>query len=139
MVIKIYNKHFKFSDKKFLKYYVTTEKLGHFNAMFRIAALRALKWYRLADLAGDYDAAVAVRHILSEDLSCCLDFEDHYYEAYEWYEKAAEFGNINAAKNLVIMSWGDSRHFGGYCGIQYTPAFDWLKKVLEMEHENKNV
>ena len=36
-VTKLYNKHFKFSDEKFLGYYVTTEKLGHFNALFGIA------------------------------------------------------------------------------------------------------
>ena len=38
-VIKIYNNHFKFSDKRLVNcYYITTEKHGKFNALFGIAA-----------------------------------------------------------------------------------------------------
>ena len=145
LVTKIYNKHFKFTDKKFLKYYVTTEKLGHFNAMFGIAAklyktdkYRALKWYRMADLAGDYDAAVAVSYIITNDLSGA-DIDDHYYEAREWYKKAVEFGNINAAKNLMMMDLvGFQRGYGGYLP-DVKKSLYWLKKVLELEDEQKNV
>ena len=131
MVTKIYNKHFKFSDEKFLGYYVTTEKLGYFNAMFGIAAelyktdkYRALKWYRLADLAGDYDAALAVYHIITEDLSFEYDIIFNHFAARDWYEKAAEFGNLNAAKNLVMMYAPDKKE-----------TLYWLKKVLKMEAE----
>ncbi len=131
MVTKIYNKHFKFSDEKFLGYYVTTEKLGYFNAMFGIAAelyktdkYRALKWYRMADLAGDYDAALAVYHIVTEDLSFGYEIVFNHYAARDWYEKAAEFGNINAAKNLVMMYATDKKK-----------SLYWLNKVLEMAAE----
>lgn len=143
MITKIYNKHFKFTDKKILnKYYVTTEKLGHFNAMFGIAAelyktdkYRALKWYRLADLAGDYDAAMAVDHIITNDLSS-VDIYDHYFEAREWYKKAVEFGNINAAKNLMMMySEGFQRGYGGYLP-DVKKSLYWLNKVLESEGKN---
>ena len=131
MVTKIYNKHFKFSDEKFLGYYVTTEKLGHFNALFGIAAelyktdkYRALKWYRMADFAGDYDAALAVYHIFTEDLSyASYNITFSHFATRHWYEKAAEFGNINAAKNLVVMNTDKKK------------SLYWLNKVLEMEAE----
>lgn len=130
MITKIYNKHFKFSDEKFLGYYVTTEKLGYFNAMFGIAAelyktdkYRALKWYRMADFAGDYDAALAVYHIITEDLSFAYSIIGNHYAARDWYEKAAEFGNINAAKNLVMMHTDKKK------------SLYWLNKVLEPEAE----
>lgn len=145
MITNIYNKHFKFRDKKFLKYYLTTEKLGYFNAMFGIAAelyktdkVRALKWYKMAADAGDYDAAVAVSYIRENDLN------DHTYygdknSALEWYEKAAQFGNINAAKNLMIIHRdNDNRFFHTFLQEEKT-SFYWLKKILEMEGENKNV
>lgn len=143
LVTKIYNKHFKFSDEKFLGYYVTTEKLGHFNAMFGIATelyktdkYRALKWYKMAANAGDYDAAVAVSDI-SEELLYGADIWWEY-SAREWYEKAVEFGNVNAAKNLAIM---DSVHFRhGYSG--YLPnakkSLCWLKKVLKVEEKDED-
>lgn len=130
MVTNIYNKHFKFSDEKFLGYYVTTEKLGYFNAMFGIAAelykkdkYRALKWYRMADFAGDYDAALAVYHIVTEDLSFEYTIIWNHYAARDWYEKATEFGNINAAKNLVMMHTDKKK------------SLYWLNKVLELEAE----
>lgn len=146
MITKIYGEHFKFRDKKFLKYYVTTEKLGHFNAMFGIAAelyktdkYRALKWYKIAADAGDYDAAVAVCYIKENDLyeDTFVDW-DRYHSALEWYEKAAQFGNIPAAKNLAIMNLKgfDSRYGGNLPDVKNSLA--WLKKVLEMQ-EKKNV
>lgn len=116
MITKIYSKHFKFNNKKFLKFYVTTEKLGHFNTIFDIATelyktdkFRALKWFRMADLAGDYDAAITVHYIINNDLSSVYidDHYDHYSEACKWYKKAVEFGNINSAKNLLITNYLD--------------------------------
>ena len=146
MITKIYSKHFKFTDKKFLNFYITTEKLGHFNAMFGIAAqlyktdkIRALKWYKMAADAGDFDAAVAVFYIRKNDLdgddsdSC----RDNYYSALEWYKKAVKFGNINAAKNLLMME--SLEHWLS----EYLPETEsiicQLKKVLETEGGNKNV
>ena len=146
IITKIYSKHFKFTDKKFLNFYVTTEKLGHFNAMFGIAAqlyktdkIRALKWYKMATDVGDFDAAVAVFYIRKNDLdgydsdSC----RDNYYLALEWYKKAIEFGNINAAKNLLMME--SLEHWLS----EYLPETEsiicQLKKVLETEGGNKNV
>lgn len=148
MVTKIYNKHFKFSDEKFLKYYVTTEKLGHFNAMFGIAAelyktdkFRALKWYKMAADAGDYDAAIAVSELI-KDFSDTSGIEDNYYSACEWYKKAVEFGNIAAAKNLSIMTRdGFGSYYAGYLP-DVKKSLYWLKKVLELEaegEEQKNV
>lgn len=150
MITKIYNKHFKFRDKKFLKYYVTTEKLGHFNAMFGIAAelyktdrVRALKWYKMAADAGDYDAAVAVYYIKENDLyeDTFVD-SDRYHSALEWYEKAAHFGNISAAKNLAILNLkGFDSYYGGYLP-DVKNSLSWLKKVLKLEAErvgNKDV
>lgn len=139
-VTKIYNKYYKFTDKKVFKYYLTTEKLGQFNAMFGIAAklyetdrLRALKWYKMAADAGDYDAAVAMAYILRNDdvVPSCV-YSSHYHEALYWYERAAEFGNINAAKNLVIM------YRDGYNGHlpNREKSAEWLEKVLEMEGGN---
>ena len=146
MITKIYSKHFKFTDKKFLNFYITTEKLGHFNAMFGIATelyktdkFRAFKWFKLATDAGDFDAAVAVFYIKKNDLdgydsdSC----RDNYYFALEWYKKAVEFGNINAAKNLLMMEGLEHWLF------EYLPETEsiicQLKKVLETEGGNKNV
>ena len=95
MITKIYSKHFKFTDEKFLNFYVTTEKLGYFNAMFGIAAqlyqtdkIRALKWYKLAADAGDFDAAVAVFYIKKNDLDGgdSDSYRDNYYLALEWCE-----------------------------------------------------
>ena len=144
LVTKIYNKHFKFSDEKFLGYYVTTEKLGHFNAMFGIATelyktdkYRALKWYKMAANAGDYDAAIAVSYI-SEELLYSSDFWCENL-AREWYEKAVEFGNVNAAKNLAIMN---SAGFGRGVRGGYLPnvkkSLCWLKKVLKVEEKDED-
>ena len=144
LVTKIYNKHFKFSDEKFLGYYVTTEKLGHFNAMFGIATelyktdkYRALKWYKMSANAGDYDAAIAVSYI-SEELLYSSDFWSEN-SAREWYEKAVEFGNVNAAKNLAIM---DSAGFGRGVRGGYLPnvkkSLCWLKKVLKVEEKDED-
>ena len=142
-VTKIYNKYYKFTDKKVFKYYLTTEKLGQFNAMFGIAAklyekdrLCALKWYKMAADVGDYDAAVAMAYILSNDevVPSCV-YSSHYHEALYWYEQAAEFGNINAAKNLVMLYHdGYGSHLPNRDESMY-----WLEKVLEMEGGNKNV
>ena len=139
-VTKIYNKHFKFTDKKVFKYYLTTEKLGKFNAMFGIAAelyktdrYRALKWYKLAADSGDYDATVAMAYILTNDeVVPSSVYSGNYYEALKWYEYAAEFGNINAAKNLVMM-YRDG--YNGYLPNREKSA-EWLEKVLEMEGGN---
>ncbi len=148
-VTKIYNKYYKFTDKKVFKYYLTTEKLGQFNAMFGIAAklykedhsersyrLRALKWYKMAADAGDYDAAVAMTYILSNDeVVPSSVYSEHYHEALYWYERTAEFGNINAAKNLVMLYRDGYRsHLPNREKSMY-----WLEKVLEMEGGNKNV
>ena len=144
MVTKIYNKHFKFSDEKFLGYYVTTEKLGHFNALFGIATelyktdkYRALKWYKMAANAGDYDAAVAVSDI-SEELLYGADIWWEY-SAREWYEKAVEFGNVNAAKNLAIMDFAGfgRRGCGGYLP-NVEKSLCWLKKVLKVEEKDED-
>lgn len=145
LVTKIYNKHFKFSDEKFLKYYVTTEKLGHFNAMFGIATelyktdkYRALKWYKMAANAGDYDAAVAVSDIIEELLYGAADIWWEY-SAHKWYEKAVEFGNVNAAKNLAIMDFAGfgRRVCGGYLP-NVEKSLCWLKKVLKVEEKDEN-
>ena len=139
-VTKIYNKHYKFTDKKVFKYYLTTEKLGQFNAMFGIAAklyetdrLRALKWYKMAADAGDYDAAVAMAYILRNDgvVPNCV-YSSHYPEALYWYEQAAEFGNINAAKNLFMIY----RDGGRSTYSDRDKSMYWLEKVLEMEGGN---
>ena len=102
--------------------------------MFGIAAelyktdkYRDLKWYRLADFAGDYDAALAVYHIVTEDLSFEYNIIFNHFAARRWYEKAAEFGNINAAKNLVMMYAPDKKK-----------SLYWLNKVLEPEVGHKN-
>jgi TPR repeat protein len=79
----------------------------------------------MADFAGDYDAAFAVYHIITEDLSFEYNIIFNHYAARDWYEKAAEFGNINAAKNLVMMYAPDDKKKSLY----------WLNKVLEMEAE----
>lgn len=145
LVTKIYNKHFKFSDEKFLKYYVTMEKLGHFNAMFGIATelyktdkYRALKWYKMAANAGDYDAAVAVSDIIEELLYGAADIWWEY-SARKWYEKAVEFGNVNAAKNLAIMDFAGfgRRVCGGYLP-NVKKSLCWLKKVLKVEEKDEN-
>lgn len=144
MITKIYSKHFKFNNKKFLKYYVTTEKLGHFNTIFGIATelyktdkFSALKWFRMADLAGDYDAALAVHYIINNDLSSVY-IDDHYSETQKWYKRAVEFGNINAAKNLLMTNYLDrlKHRMGGYLPEAETSICQ-LKKVLEMEGEKK--
>lgn len=135
LVTKLYNKHFNFTDEKILKYYRTTEKVGKFNAMFGIAAelyktdkYRALKWYKLAEQAGDYDAAVAVHYISeNEILSKFPNISGKYYEAIKWYKKATEFGDINAIKNLVMI-----------CD-DYEKSLEWLEKVIDMEGGNKYV
>ena len=142
-VTKIYNMYYKFTDKKILKYYRTTEKLGQFNAMFGIAAklyetdrLRALKWYKMAADAGDYDAAVAMAYIISNDeVVPSSVYSSHYHEALYWYEQAAEFGNINAAKNLVML-YHDG--YGSHLPNREKSMY-WLEKVLEMEGGNKNI
>ena len=140
---KIYNKYYKFIDKKVFKYYLTTEKLGQFNAMFGIAAKlyekdrrRALKWYKIAADAGDYDAAVAMAYVLSNDkvVPSCV-YSKYYYEALYWYEQAAEFGNINAAKKLFMIY----RDGGRSTYPDRDKSMYWLEKVLEMEGYNKNV
>ena len=146
MITKIYSKHFKFTDKKFLNFYTTTEKLGHFNAMFGIAArlyktdkIRALKWYKMAADAGDFDAAVAVFYIRKYDLDGDHSFScrDNYYSALEWYKKAVEFGNINAAKNLLIVNGLKNWMLGYLPDVEISIC--QLKKVLETEGGNKNV
>ena len=140
---KIYNKYYKFIDKKVFKYYLTTEKLGQFNAMFGIAAKlyekdrrRALKWCKIAADAGDYDAAVAMAYVLSNDkvVPSCV-YSKYYYEALYWYEQAAEFGNINAAKKLFMIY----RDGGRSTYPDRDKSMYWLEKVLEMEGYNKNV
>ena len=142
-VTKIYNKYYKFTDEKVFKYYLTTEKLGQFNAMFGIAAklyktdrVRALKWYKMAADAGDYDAAVAMTYILRNDevVPSCV-YSNHYHEAFYWYEQAAEFGNINVAKNLFMIY----RDGGRSTYPDRDKSMYWLEKVLEMEGGNKNV
>lgn len=144
MITKIYSKHFKFNNKKFLKYYVTTEKLGHFNTIFGIATelyktdkFRALKWFRMADLAGDYDAALAVHYIIEENDLSSVYIDDHYSETQKWYKRAVEFGNINAAKNLLMINGFKNNEHGGYLPDAEISICQ-LKKVLEMEGE-KNV
>lgn len=142
LATKIYNSHFEFANKKFCdSYYITTKKVGKFNALFGIAAelyktdkYRALMWYKLADEAGDLDAAVAVTHICNSDLDVgSLVGSNHYDTALKWYEKAAEFGDINAAKNLVLMYRGSVNVPGGGYLPNVEKCTYWLEKVLEME------
>lgn len=91
----------------------------------------------MADLAGDYDAALAVHYIINNDLSSVY-IDDHYSETQKWYKRAVEFGNINAAKNLLMTNYLDRlKHWmGGYLPEAETSICQ-LKKVLEMEGEKK--
>lgn len=148
IVASIYNKHYKFSDKKFLKFYVTTEKLGIFNAMFGIATelyktdkFRALKWFKKADIAGDFDAALAVHYILTELFepyeAVYLDYyiKDNYSKACEWYKSSVAFGNINAAKNLMILELTGFKRYQSSWLPNVENSSYWLEKVLELEKE----
>ena len=109
--------------------------------LYKIDKFRALKWYKMAADAGDYDAAIAVSYIVKDFLDTS-GIKSDYYSAREWYKKAVEFGNISAAKNLAIM---DREGFSDYCGgtlPNVKKSLSWLKKVLKLEAEregNKNV
>lgn len=138
LLTKIYNRHFKFSDKRLVNYYyITTEKHGKLNAAFGIAAelyktdkYRALKWYKMAEDMGDLDAALAVSRIAKE-----LEIPNpanHYYDALEWYEKAAGVGDINAAKNLFLMYRDGHSGSGGGFFPNIEKSTYWLEKILEL-------
>ena len=147
VVADIYSKYYKFADKKFLNFYITTEKVGIFNAMFGIATelyktdkFRALKWFKKADLAGDYDAALAVHHIITEVFLPYYDIyadyiEDNYSKVCKYYKEAVKFGNINAAKNLMMLELTGFRRYQSRRLPNVENSSYWLKKVLEMEIE----